>query len=172
MPDSSAPPTARVVADLRGFLDGAAERGRGALWRLAEPERGLDANCVRLAPGAEVAEHVENTVDVLLLVLSGDGHLTGGGGRLALSAHTVAWLPRGARRSLRAGADGLLCLTVHTRRPGLTITRAAPGVPERAEDGEGGEEACLLHRVCPGCGRLSGNASARYCDRCGHALEG
>ncbi|MFE4537148.1 hypothetical protein ACFRKB_19040 [Streptomyces scopuliridis] len=46
----------------------AAERG-GALWRLAEAGRQLDATVVRLPPGAAaVEEHAEPDLDVLLLV--------------------------------------------------------------------------------------------------------
>ncbi|MFE0172184.1 hypothetical protein ACFWZ2_07680 [Streptomyces sp. NPDC059002] len=35
---------------------------------------------------------------------------------------------------------------------------------------EGGEAPCALNRVCPECGRLSGTAGARHCDRCGGEL--
>ncbi|MFF4104987.1 hypothetical protein [Streptomyces sp. NPDC001903] len=34
----------------------------------------------------------------------------------------------------------------------------------------GGEPACLLHLVCPDCGRLADHRGARSCSRCGGPL--
>ncbi|MFE2878964.1 hypothetical protein ACFXG6_03940 [Streptomyces roseus] len=44
---------------------------------------------------------------------------------------------------------------------------AADRVPEPAG---GGEPACLLHLVCPDCGRLADERGARSCSRCGTPL--
>ncbi|MFE6780125.1 hypothetical protein [Streptomyces sp. NPDC057702] len=174
-----------------------AER-RGALWRLAADQRQLDANVIRLPPGAHVAAHLEARLDVLLYVVEGEGRLVGGaaddaarpgraghspgagdgaqavaggvvdptaGARAAsLGPGALVWLPHGAHRALFAGSAGLTYLTVHRRRPGLAIGSPAP--VER----EGGEAACLLHRVCVECGRLAPETDARYCGRCGTAL--
>ncbi|MFE1578002.1 cupin domain-containing protein [Streptomyces fradiae] len=174
----AASPEASVLARMAELVRAMpAERG-GALWRLAEPDRQLDANVVRLAPGAEVAVHVEPDLDVLVFVVSGQGRLeTGdGAGTRVLEAGCVVWLPRGARRGLAAGPHGLDYLTVHRRRPGMTIGRA-PGA-EREPDARpagvepsGGEPVCLLDRVCPECGRLAPEgAEVRFCARCGTAL--
>jgi hypothetical protein len=57
----------------------------------------------------------------------------------------------------------LAYLTVHQRRAGLAIGNLTATA-------EGGEGPCLLDRVCPECGRLAAEASARYCSRCGEAL--
>ncbi|MER5733468.1 cupin domain-containing protein [Streptomyces sp. NPDC002138] len=167
---------ARVLADLGSVVAAADPQTAGVLWRLAENPRGLDANLVRLRPGAVIAEHTDTVLDVLLIVLEGAGELGSPGGRgTALGARTVLWLPRSARRSLRAGPAGMLYVTVHTRRPGLSIT-PAPGVGGRAgtagvpDTDEGGEAACLLDRVCPDCGRIAGERSALYCSRCGSRL--
>jgi hypothetical protein len=132
---------------------------------------------VRLAPGAGVGEHVEDDLDVLLVVVEGGGHIdSAGGGRLPLHPHALVWLPRSSRRSVQAGPEGLAYLTVHQRRPGLTVrnpagrstrTLAAPAV----EGGEGGEAPCLLTLVCDACGRISPERSARYCGQCGEALH-
>ncbi|MFF2080070.1 cupin domain-containing protein [Kitasatospora sp. NPDC058162] len=97
----------------------------GALWRLQEEGRQLDANIVRLPANAEVAAHVEPDLDVLVQVLGGSGHLETDNGRQALSPGCTAWLPHGARRAVSAGEDGLVYLTVHRRRPGLSV-RSAP----------------------------------------------
>ncbi|MFE2493120.1 cupin domain-containing protein [Streptomyces scopuliridis] len=149
----------------------AAERG-GALWRLAEAGRQLDADVVRLAPGATVEEHVEPDLDVLLLVIEGTGWLGSGTSRRPMEARSVVWLPRVAPRALVAGPDGLVYLTVRQRRQALTA-QGPPGVPVllSAPAGvEGGEGPCLLDRVCPACDRVSVESSARYCSRCGEAL--
>ncbi len=150
-----------VLAELPELL-GDAERASGTiLWRLTAERRQLDANLVRIGPDDRVAEHVEADLDVLLYVTDGDGRLDLEGRPQELRPGGVVWLPRGARRALAAGPDGLAYVTAHRRRPGMGIGRAEP---------EGGEPACLLHRVCDECGRLAGEPDATYCSRCGTAL--
>ncbi|MFD8690580.1 hypothetical protein [Streptomyces sp. NPDC059651] len=162
--------TPEVLAVLGGLLAAAAPDDRGALWQLDKQGRELDANLVRLPPGAEVGEHQEDVLDVLLVVLEGDGRLTPGGGAdvLPLSPTTVMWLPRTSRRSLTAGPDGLAYLTVHRRRPGLSIGSA----PAAAVTHEGGEAPCSLDRVCPECGRMSQESAPKYCGECGERFPG
>lgn len=182
-----------VLARAALLLEEAGEGQGGALWRLAADDRQLDANLIRLAPGATVPEHVEPDLDVLLCVVAGGGRLTTDAGTQELRPGFVAWLPRGARRSIEAGPDGLAHLTAHRRRPGLSIRTPArqsaahtpePTADEAATAGrplmtapsarsagpEGGEPACLLHRVCPECGRMAQESDARYCARCGERL--
>ncbi|BFP53166.1 MULTISPECIES: hypothetical protein [Streptomyces] len=151
----------RILAVLDKLLASAAPDERGALWQLAEPGRELDANLVRLPPDAEVGEHQEDVLDVLLVVLAGAGSVRAGDGRvLDLVPSTALWLPRTSRRALAAGPDGLVYLTVHRRRPGLAIK--PPGGAY-----EGGEAPCMLDRVCPECGRLSQDPAPVFCSRCG-----
>ncbi|MFB7399094.1 hypothetical protein ACH43Y_06945 [Streptomyces rubiginosohelvolus] len=151
----------RVLARIAGLLAAAAPDERGALWHLAEPGRELDANLVRLPPGAEVGEHQEDVLDVLLVVLAGAGSVRAGDGQvLDLAAGAVLWLPRTSRRALTAGPDGLTYLTVHRRRPGLAIKPPSGAY-------EGGEGPCMLDRVCPECGRLSQDPAPVFCSRCG-----
>ncbi|MFK0129306.1 hypothetical protein ACIQRZ_03040 [Streptomyces rubiginosohelvolus] len=151
----------RVLARIAGLLAAAAPGERGALWHLAEPGRELDANLVRLPPGADVGEHQEDVLDVLLVVLAGAGSVRAGDGQvLDLAAGAVLWLPRTSRRALTAGPDGLTYLTVHRRRPGLAIKPPSGAY-------EGGEGPCMLDRVCPECGRLSQDPAPVFCSRCG-----
>ncbi|MFH9365939.1 hypothetical protein ACH4K8_09710 [Streptomyces anulatus] len=152
----------RILAVLDELLASAEPGARGALWHLAESGRELDANLVRLPPGAEVGEHQEDVLDVLLVVLEGAGSVrTAEGGQvLELGAGAVLWLPRTSRRALAAGPDGLGYLTVHRRRPGLAIKPPAGAY-------EGGEGPCMLDRVCPECGRLSQDPAPVFCSRCG-----
>ncbi|WP_030926499.1 hypothetical protein [Streptomyces sp. NRRL B-24720] len=155
--------TPRVLAVLDDLLATAAPDRRGALWQLAEQGREMDANLVRLPPGAEVGEHQEDVLDVLLVVVAGSGRVATGAEVLELAATTVLWLPRTSRRALVAGPDGLAYLTVHRRRPGLTIKSSA----EAPAADEGGEGPCMLDRVCPDCGRLSVDPAPVFCSRCG-----
>ncbi|MFF9642974.1 cupin domain-containing protein [Kitasatospora aureofaciens] len=114
-----------VLTHLESLLHQAPADRSGALWRLQEEGRQLDANIIRLPANAEVAGHVEPDLDVLVQVLDGSGRLETDNGHQDLSPGCTAWLPRGARRSVTAGGDGLVYLTVHRRRPGLSI-RSAP----------------------------------------------
>lgn len=92
----------------------------GALWKLAEPGRQLDANLIHLAAGQHIDTHVEPDLDVLLIVLTGNGCLGTVGETLHLTSGAIVWLPRGSERSL-AAADDMTYLTVHQRRAGLQI---------------------------------------------------
>lgn len=169
-----------LLADLDWCLAQAADEQRGALWRLAEPGRQLDANLVRLPPGATVEAHTERDVDVLLLPIAGNGSISSDGdeGPVALATHTLTWLPRGARRSITAGSGGLAYLTVHRARTGLRIQ--LPSDPEalarleareEAAADEGGEAACLLPRLCPHCGAVTTEARPAVCPSCGEPWD-
>ncbi|MER6622521.1 MULTISPECIES: hypothetical protein [unclassified Streptomyces] len=122
-------PLPRVLCDTAALaaLDDASA---GALWRLAEPGRQLDANVVRIPPGHGVDTHREPDLDVLLLVLAGHGTLTAPDGPRPLPAGTLTWLPHGSTRSLTAGPEGLTYLTVHRRRPGMRIQRRDPALQQ------------------------------------------
>ncbi len=107
------------AVDLAGLDESGAS---GAVWSL--PHGGdLDANAVWLRAGDGIDEHVNDDVDVLVVVWRGGGDLTADGLVTALRPGVVAQVPRGARRGIRAGADGLTYLSVHRRRDGLTISR-------------------------------------------------
>ncbi|WP_055695496.1 hypothetical protein, partial [Streptomyces prasinopilosus] len=113
-------PLPRVLCDTAA-LAALADAPAGALWRLAESGRQLDANVVRIPPGRQVDTHREPDLDVLLLVLAGEGSLTAPDGTRPLRAGVLTWLPHGSTRSLAAGGQGLTYLTVHRRRPGMRI---------------------------------------------------
>ncbi|MEV4947951.1 hypothetical protein [Streptomyces sp. NPDC053755] len=134
----------------------------GALWRLGTSGRQLDANVVRLLPGTDVAVHTEAEVDVLLLAVAGGGSLTVDGAESDLVPGALTLLPRGAARGLRAGADGLVYLTAHRRRAGMSI-----GKPPSTEPLT---ETCAVHLVCGRCQRHAIEVDARFCSRCGTAL--
>lgn len=119
--DPAGPPLPRVLCDTAGLLSPGGDGPAGALWRLAEPGRQLDANVVRLPAGGRVDTHTEPDLDVLLLVLDGAARLESADGGHALRTGVLTWLPHGSTRALLAGPDGVTYLTVHRRRPGLRI---------------------------------------------------
>ncbi|MEV3872544.1 hypothetical protein [Streptomyces sp. NPDC049906] len=158
MSSSSTGVLARVPELVRG-----APRGHGgALWRLAARARQLDANVIRLRPGATVAAHVEPDLDVLVYVTGGGGWLVVDGVRQEALPGAVVWLPRGTAREIGADGDGLTYLTVHRRRPGLTIRRGPVAT------GAGAQEA---PEPCGECGQPTREPGARFCARCGTALR-
>jgi quercetin dioxygenase-like cupin family protein len=116
------PPVPRLLCDTSA-LTALVPAPAGALWKLAEPGRQLDANLVHLPPHQHVDLHVEPDLDVLLLVVAGTGTL--GAEPPAppqpLTEGALVWLPHGAARSLAADDRGLSYLTVHRRRPGMRI---------------------------------------------------
>ena len=116
-PDLDVP---RILGDFEALTKILPE-SRGALWKLAEPGRQLDANLVHLPPGQHVGTHAEPDLDVLLLVVAGDGIIGTTGHALPLAKGTILWLPHGSSRSVAAGDDGMSYLTVHRRRPGMGI---------------------------------------------------
>jgi quercetin dioxygenase-like cupin family protein len=102
----------------------AAEPAAAAVrWKHTESGRQLDANVVRLGADAEVGLHRETELDVLLLVVGGEGTLRFGSRHIELRPGLLVDLPHGSSRSLHAGAEGLSYLTVHRRRPGMQIGR-------------------------------------------------
>lgn len=111
-----------LVVDL-----GVAQLGSGgAVWSL--PHGGdLDANLVRLEPGAEIATHVNDDVDVLMFVRSGTGDVIVNEQVRRLGADKLAFIPKGSRRSIVAGDAGITYLSVHRRRSPLGINLRTDG---------------------------------------------
>ena len=126
------------MTDLSGMLRGAT--GDGVHWALDGPGE-LNVSLVHLDGGHAIGSHVNDEVDVVVVVLAGEGVLTVDGTDTTLTAHVVAHVPRGTRRAIAAvaGGPGVDYLSVHRRRGPLTI-----GPP--AFD-EGGDPACWAHLV-------------------------
>jgi quercetin dioxygenase-like cupin family protein len=106
---------------LTNTIDAAGAEGPGAVWKLAEAERDLDANLIVLPAGERIDAHDGPELDVLVHVVAGSGSLETEADRIELSPGTLAWLPRRSRRAFAAGSDGLCYLTVHRRRQALTL---------------------------------------------------
>jgi len=168
-------PLPHLSADLDWCLTQTGESAAGAVWRLTEPDRQLDANLIRLPPDHRIELHREPDLDVLLLPIAGHGTLETDEGPLPLTAHALMWLPRTSHRAITAGPEGITYLTVHQKRAGLRIR--LPEGPEtrrlleaREHESEGGEAACMLPRLCPKCGAPGEAAVNHTCTNCGTVL--
>lgn len=94
----------------------------GAIWSM--PHGGdLDANLIRLNGGDAIDEHVNTEVDVLVIVWDGTGELSVDHRTIVLRHGIVVLIPRGLRRTIRAGTDGVSYLSIHRRRDPLTVGR-------------------------------------------------
>ena len=124
--DEASPPVPTLVCDTAALIDALPDTA-GVLWKLAESGRQLDANVVHQPAGRRVETHREPDLDVLLLVVSGDGILGVGDEDTPrrLDSGMLMWLPHTSTRSITAGPGGLTYLTVHRRRPGMQIRPAA-----------------------------------------------
>ncbi|MDQ1021178.1 cupin domain-containing protein [Streptomyces afghaniensis] len=126
-PGAAPAPTPRLLCDIHA-LARADPATAGAVWKLTESGRQLDANLVHLPAHQCVETHAEPDLDVLLLVVAGHGVLGTGDRTEPLTGGALFWLPHGSTRRITAGADGLSYLTVHRRRPGMQIrSRSAAG---------------------------------------------
>lgn len=115
-------PAPRALCDVTALLADAAETDpTGALWSLPMADRQLDANLIRLARNGRVDEHVGPDLDVLMYVFAGSGELSTQQAPVPLAAGSLIWLPKRSRRAIHAGNEGLAYLTVHPRRPALSI---------------------------------------------------
>lgn len=112
------------MTDLSEYLHGV--DGDGVHWTL-DPPGELNVNLVHLDAGHAIGEHVNDAVDVVIVVLAGAGRLTTDGRSTALTPQVVAHVPRASRRSLRAAdGEGLDYLSIHRRRGPLGIRPAGP----------------------------------------------
>ena len=93
---------------------------QGAVWHV--PHGGdLDANLVRFDAGCGVGEHVNDEVDVVIVVQRGDGLVQVGRRAWPVQPAMLLMIPRGLTRAISAGADGIEYLSIHRRRSGLRI---------------------------------------------------
>jgi quercetin dioxygenase-like cupin family protein len=93
--------------------------GTGPVWGMASDD--LNATLLVWPGGHELSEHTNDERDVLLIVLEGHAAAVVDGDEHALAAGNALLIERGRSRSIRAGAEGVRYLSVHTRRHGMQI---------------------------------------------------
>jgi quercetin dioxygenase-like cupin family protein len=130
------------VADLAAVVGRAAAGGMaGAVWSLASAD--LNLNLVRFPRGDGVAAHVNDELDVAGVVLAGEGVLELEGREEPLRAGTLFFVPKGARRAIRATGAELAYLSFHRRRPGLMPARAASPQPRSGRSAPRGRASAV-----------------------------
>jgi mannose-6-phosphate isomerase-like protein (cupin superfamily) len=94
----------------------------GAIWSLVSTD--LNLNVLHFGDGDGVAAHINNEVDVLGLVIAGEGVLDLDGRQERLQPGLLFFIPKGARRSITSRSSDFTYLSCHRRRAGLMPTRA------------------------------------------------
>ncbi len=94
----------------------------GTIWTLA-PAGDLNVNLLCFPMGEGVDEHVNDEVDVVFVGVSGSGVIEVDGEEHPLLPGTIAFVPKGASRSIRSTSEELVHLSVHRRRGPLQIGR-------------------------------------------------
>lgn len=89
----------------------------GTVWAYGGAD--LNANLLVLREGEEIAAHVNEAVDVLLIGFVGAGTVTVDEGTYCMAAGDALVIPKGTRRSICADATRFAYLTCHRRRAGL-----------------------------------------------------
>lgn len=97
----------------------------GVVWSVS-PE-GFHTNLVVLEPAGTIPAHRNDSLDVLIVALTGAGVATIDGDAVDLAPLSAVLVPRGAVRAITAGAAGLRYLTIHAQRGPMTIGRKDPG---------------------------------------------
>lgn len=116
-------PLPRVVINTGEVGDG--PDAGGVLWKVQARTRDLDSNVIAIAAGEGIAAHRGPELDVIIHVLAGSGSLTTERDTVEMRPGDLLWLPRGSKRALTAGDDGLRYLTVHQRRQSLLLDTSA-----------------------------------------------
>ena len=104
-----------AVADLAGLAR--AGGPQGVAWSLQSED--LNANLLVFGKDGGVEGHVNSDVDVLIVVVAGEGILEVDETYRPLRAGQAVLVPKGARRGIRGMTDPFAYLTCHRRRGGL-----------------------------------------------------
>lgn len=91
----------------------------GPVWGAESAD--LNATLLEWAAGEGPPEHVNESLDVLYVVVAGSATLAVDGEPRELEAGEATIVEKGARRALVAGPQGVHYLTAHKRRGGLQL---------------------------------------------------
>jgi quercetin dioxygenase-like cupin family protein len=98
--------------------------GPGPVWTLTSDD--LNVNLLWFRAGGGVPSHVNNEVDVLVIVVAGEGMIEIDGAGQTIRAGQVCLIPKGAIRGIRSGSGEFAYLTAHRRRRALWPEEAPP----------------------------------------------
>jgi mannose-6-phosphate isomerase-like protein (cupin superfamily) len=104
-----------TIFDPRALLMSATHNG--PIWSLNSEQ--LNINVLRFGSGEGIPPHINNEVDVLLMIVEGEGVLTLGDEERPICTGQATLIPRGARRAIRCTSGVLAYLSCHRRRDGL-----------------------------------------------------
>jgi mannose-6-phosphate isomerase-like protein (cupin superfamily) len=111
------PPSA-IMVDLVDVSDGAAHSG--PQW--SHESTDLDLTLLSWRSQQQVAAHVNDEVDVVLVGVAGTGDVTVNGEMYRLGPGQALLIPKGAERSMQCTDGRWSYLSVHRRRRGLWPT--------------------------------------------------
>jgi quercetin dioxygenase-like cupin family protein len=95
----------------------ARESGPGPVWTRSSAD--LNVNLISFDQGLGVPAHVNDEVDVLLIIVAGEGVLEIDRAAYLISAGQVCLIPKGVERAIRSGGGPFAYLSCHRRRGGL-----------------------------------------------------
>jgi quercetin dioxygenase-like cupin family protein len=95
----------------------ARESGPGPVWTRSSAD--LNVNLLSFDRGQGVPAHVNDEVDVLLVVVAGEGVLEIDGAAHPVRAGQVCLIPKGVARAIRSDGGPFAYLSCHRRRGGL-----------------------------------------------------
>lgn len=98
--------------------------GQGALWGTETED--LNATVVSWPEGTGVAAHTNDLVDVVMIVLAGQGTVRVGDDTEALAPGTVVSIPKRFEREIWATAGTLTYVNVHKRKPKMQPNMVRP----------------------------------------------
>lgn len=117
-------PVPAQVIDLAALATQASADDRaGAVWSLASID--LNLNLLHFAAGDGVEAHINREVDVIGLVIAGEGILELEDHQERLRPGLLFFIPKGAGRAIRSSSADFAYLSCHRRRAGLMPTRAS-----------------------------------------------
>ncbi len=101
-----------IFVDLKALSQEASQGG--PQWGLACED--LNATLLWWPDQHTITPHVNNEVDVLLLVMDGSGTVVVNGEEIAMSAGQALLIPKGAERAIRSATPSFCYLNIHRRR--------------------------------------------------------
>ena len=117
------PPQAQVIDLGTLAAQASASNAAGAVWSLASAD--LNLNLLHFSAGDGVEAHVNREVDVIGLVIAGEGTLELEDRQERLRPGLLFFIPKGARRAIHSTSPDFAYLSCHRRRAGLMPTRAS-----------------------------------------------